>query len=257
MKNYFVVIAVITAFIWYDIVLFAAQGSSASLRAELLESLQRRALRLIDLLFKVYCRFRLSFENVSGSELPPRFLLVANHQSLLDIPMVMIALGSRRLRFVAKRELGTGVPFVSALLRQQGHALVNRKGDAKSSMRAIRRFARRCAAEGTCPAIFPEGTRSLGLGTFHTAGVRKILETDRLPMAVVVIDGGWRVSKLKDIFKNLTGAEYRVKVLAVLPPPTCKKESLESLEFAKRLIAADLVAFRLGEGTGRPEQTGG
>ena len=256
MRNYFVVIAVIAAFIWYDIVLSAAARSSASSRADLLERLQRRALRLIDLLFKVYCGFRLSFENVSGAELPPRFLLVANHQSLLDIPMAMIALGSRRLRFVAKKELGTGVPFVSALLRQQGHALVNRKGDAKSSMRSIRRFALRCAAEGTCPAIFPEGTRSIELGTFHTAGVRKILETDRLPMAVVVIDGGWRVSKLKDVFKNLTGAEYRVKLLSVLPPPMGKKATLESLELAKRLIAADLNAFRRGEGSGALEPAG-
>jgi 1-acyl-sn-glycerol-3-phosphate acyltransferase len=199
---------------------------------------------------KTYSRVRLEFENLSGQELPERFLLVANHQSLMDIPVCIALFPKNRVRFVAKRELGNGIPFVSLILRSQGHALVQRKGKASQAMRALLRFARRCEREGTCPVIFPEGTRSLdgALGPFHTAGVRKILAETPLPLVVAVLDGGWRIARIKDLFLNLRGARFRVRVVSVTPLLSAKKEVLDALDRAYEDIRMGLAAMRAEAG---------
>jgi 1-acyl-sn-glycerol-3-phosphate acyltransferase len=196
---------------------------------------------------KTYSRVRLEFENPSGQELPKRFLLLANHQSLMDIPVCIALFHERHVRFVAKRRLGTGVPFVSLILRSQGHALVERKGEATQAMRSLLRFARRCEREGTCPVIFPEGTRSLNgsVGAFHTAGVRKILAETPLPLVIAVLDGGWRIAKLSDLFRKLGGSRFRVRVLSVTRPLSAKKEVLDAISLAREEIEVALAAMRL------------
>jgi 1-acyl-sn-glycerol-3-phosphate acyltransferase len=164
----------------------------------------------------------------------------------MDIPICIELFPDNRLRFVAKKELGVGIPFVSLILRSQGHALVKRKGDAAHAMRSILRFSRRCKQEKTCPVIFPEGTRTRDgeVGAFHSAGIRKILDETPLPLVVAVLDGGWKVAKIKAVINNLQGARFRVRVLSVTPTLRTKKEVLAALEKAHDDIVAGLAALR-------------
>jgi 1-acyl-sn-glycerol-3-phosphate acyltransferase len=246
MVNALVITSIITLFACYQILLNISKILAPKQADATTERYSRKAVRHIFGLMGFYCGLRLEYENRSGSALPDRFLLLANHQSLLDIPVCMALFPSRRLRFVAKRELGDGIPLVSLILRSQGHALIRRKGDATRAMRAIQGFAQRCAREGTCPVIFPEGTRSPDgqLGQFHTAGVRKILGEAPLPIVVAAIDGGWRIAKLKDILRNLGGARYRIRVLSITQPLSAKKEVLEAVARAHDEIAVGLAELR-------------
>jgi 1-acyl-sn-glycerol-3-phosphate acyltransferase len=184
--------------------------------------------------------------------LPERFLLIANHQSILDIPLCIALFARQGVRFVAKWELRAGIPFVSLILRSQGHALIRRKGDATQAMRSIRRFARRCEREGTCPVIFPEGTRSPNgeVGVFHTAGVRKILEETPLPMVVAAIEGGWRVASVKGIVRDLRGTLFRVRVISVTTVLREKREVLDAISRARDEIVAGLADMRSAEHRG-------
>lgn len=246
MFNILVMISIIALFALYQIMLPLATFLAPRRRFEITERFARSAVRRIFRLMTSYCGVRLVFENVSGRELPDRFLLISNHQSLLDIPVCMALFSDRMLRFVAKRELGDGIPFVSLLLRSQGHALIRREGDASHAMQSIRRYSRRCASEGTCPVIFPEGHRSRDgeVEVFHTAGVRKILEETPLPVVVAVLEGGWRVVKIKDIPGNLTGARFLVRVIGVTPALNQKKEVLEAITVARVEIVEELARIR-------------
>jgi 1-acyl-sn-glycerol-3-phosphate acyltransferase len=248
MLNVLVVASIIILFIGFDLLLGLMTLLAPGRAFETREGFSRTAVRLIFSLMRSYSRVRLVFENVSGRELPERFLLVGNHQSLLDIPVSIALFPGRALRFVAKRELGAFVPFVSLVLRSQGHALVRRHGDAAEAMRTIRRFAHRCAAEGSCPVIFPEGTRSRDgrVGAFHTAGVRKILAETPLPMVVAVYDGAWRVAGLSGVIMRLRGARFRVRVLSVSPPLSAKREVLRAIAGAREQIVASLAALNEG-----------
>jgi 1-acyl-sn-glycerol-3-phosphate acyltransferase len=246
MLNGLVVVSIILIFIGYEILLGFSRFLCPSRAFESTERFARRSVRHIFNLMKTYCQVKLKFENLSGQKLPERFLLVANHQSLMDIPVCIALFPKNRVRFVAKRELRNGIPFVSLILRSQGHALVERKGDASQAMRSILRFAHRCDREGTCPVVFPEGTRSLdgAVGPFHTAGVRKILAETPLPLVVTVLDGGWRIAKVKDLFRNLRGARFCVRVLSVTQSLSAKKEVLDALAKAREDIEAGLTAMR-------------
>lgn len=246
MINALVIASIILLFAVYDILLTLSRFLAPSRAFETTEIVAKRSVRQMFNIMRLYCRAKLDFENNSGAELPDRFLLVANHQSLLDIPVCIALFPGRRLRFVAKWELRDGIPFVSLILRSQGHALIRRDGEATQAMRSIRRYARRCEREGTCPVIFPEGKRSLDgeVGVFHTAGVRKILDETALPVVAAVLDGGWRVARLKDILRNLEGARFRVRVLSVTPALSAKKEVLEAISAAREEIVAGLERMR-------------
>jgi 1-acyl-sn-glycerol-3-phosphate acyltransferase len=83
------------------------------------------------------------------------------------------------------------------------------------------------------------------LGTFHTAGFRKLIELDTLPILVAAIDGGFRVAKIGDLFKNLGRYPYTVSLEAVLQVPVGKKQILATLEEARSIIDAAIKDLRL------------
>jgi 1-acyl-sn-glycerol-3-phosphate acyltransferase len=246
MLNILVIVAILLLFALYDILLPASRFLAPRYSFETTERFTRKAVSHIFGLMRAYCGVRLEFENVSGHELPGRFLLISNHQSLMDIPVCMTLFPERMLRFVAKWELREGIPFISLILRSQGHALIRRKGDATQAMRSIQRYARRCEREGTCPVIFPEGTRSPDgeVGAFHTAGIRKILDETPLPLVVAVLEGGWRIARIKDVVRNLYNASFRVRVLSVTDTLSGKRAVLEAISAAREEISAELAKIR-------------
>ncbi|HUW39666.1 MAG TPA: lysophospholipid acyltransferase family protein [Rectinemataceae bacterium] len=246
MINILILTAIILSFVSYDIILRILIAVFPDKAQDILQHYALKAVRRIFSTVKAYGDFSLGLDDVSGQALPRRFLLVSNHQSLLDIPVLIHLLSSRRLRFVAKKELGGGLPFVSLLLRAQGQALIKRKGDAAQAMKALVRFAKRCRRDGTCPVVFPEGTRSRDglIGEFYTAGVRRVLECESLPIVVAAIEGGWNVASIGSLVKNLRGTRYRVKILEILSAPKGKKEILEDVRRARELIVAEIAAMR-------------
>jgi len=248
------IVALVGLFIVYDVFLQLAAIFNPKGLMSYTEHLQRKAVRKIFAVFAYWRGWRPRLENRLAGEIPERFILVSNHQSLFDIPIVWNLLPQRcKLRFVAKKELGMGVPLVSSLLRRQGHALVSRKGDMFQAMKSLERFARLSKAEGFCPILFPEGTRSRNgeLGPFHTAGFRRFIEIDPLPILVAAIEGGSWVSTLGMLLKQLGRHSYTVRLVAILPAPQGKKEILATLAKSRELVAAALEDMRgISEATG-------
>jgi 1-acyl-sn-glycerol-3-phosphate acyltransferase len=182
-----------------------------------------------------YGGFRPRVESRLGEALPERFMVVSNHQSLLDIVVIMRTLPPwAKARFVAKRELGYGIPLISLILRVSGHSLVRRKGDALEAMRKVTRMAKRCRREGTIPVIFPEGTRSRtgALGRFHSAGYRKILEVEPIPILVAAMEG-MEDSEYQDFLFNFGNIPFTASYLALLPAPHSKKKPWKPGEIPK------------------------
>jgi 1-acyl-sn-glycerol-3-phosphate acyltransferase len=248
MLNFIIVLSVLAAFLFLELVLSVRvlfmdrKGMNA-----LCERYAGKAIGIIFSMFSAYRNFHLSVDNRMGVDFPERFLLVSNHQSLLDIPTMMkIMPPGRNARFMAKRELGAGIPLISMLLRLQGHCLVRRTGDPVDSMRIVTAFAARCARENTCPVVFPEGTRSRdgALGEFHSAGVRKVLEVESLPIVVVTVDGGWQSATLGSFFSSFGKVPYRVRFSAVLDAPAGRRETLDAIALCRSIIADSLADMR-------------
>lgn len=83
-------------------------------------------------------------------------LLVANHSSWLDIPVLSAV---APVSFIAKREVGTW-PLFGALAKLQSTVFVNR--DSRHSTGSERKEIATRLKQGDCLVLFPEGTSSDG-----------------------------------------------------------------------------------------------
>lgn len=83
------------------------------------------------------------------------YLVVCNHQSILDIPLVLGYV--EPVAFIAKKELGK-FPMVNVFLKHLGSVLIDR-GNIRQTALAIREVMKKMN-EGYHFLIFPEGTRS-------------------------------------------------------------------------------------------------
>lgn len=208
---------------------------------------QEQVARLIVIIAGALTRFHVKIDRGRGLELPRTFLLVSNHQSLADIPVLIYCFPGHSLRFVTKRELAYGIPMVSLFLRRGGHALVSRKGDYRQGRRELVRLAG-LSPTGISPAVFPEGTRSRtgALRAFYSGAFRILLERAPLPVLSVAIDGGYPISRLTRVFVNLGKTHYRIKPLSLYPPPRGKRETLDLLAKVETEIRGQLRAWRDG-----------
>ena len=191
--------------------------------------------------------FRLEVERWRGPRLPKVFLLVSNHQSLIDIPALMASFPRHALRFVAKKELGRGLPYISFALRRGYHALISRTSDFREGHRELVRFAE-LTSRGICPAVFPEGTRSKTgfVKSFQAGAIRIILERAPVPVLSVAVDGGWRISKIPQLLTRLRRTRYRIKPLTLYPAPKGKREILDLLAAIERELDGQVRAWRSG-----------
>lgn len=130
---------------------------------------------------------------VEGRENLPKhnnICFVSNHQSSLDIPIVLAAM-KRLIGFVAKKEL-LKIPFLNFWMIAIDCVFINRKrGD--QALRQIKDRATRIN-NGHALVIFPEGTRSSNqeMQEFKTAGLRMILSEDVTVVPISII-GSYKI----------------------------------------------------------------
>ncbi|OPY69889.1 MAG: 1-acyl-sn-glycerol-3-phosphate acyltransferase [Syntrophorhabdaceae bacterium PtaU1.Bin034] len=86
----------------------------------------------------------------------PPYLLMSNHQSALDI-FVLLAAMPVSFKFIAKRELFL-IPFFGWAIKRAGYISIDRE-NPREALKAIEEAVRRMR-DGTTVLIFPEGTRS-------------------------------------------------------------------------------------------------
>jgi 1-acyl-sn-glycerol-3-phosphate acyltransferase len=113
------------------------------------------------------------------------YILAANHQSLLDITLIMSAIP--QVRFLAKQEL-LKVPFIGWSLQRHSHPTVSR-GSIRSSIESTKRAAALIREKRISVVVFAEGTRSDDgrLQPFKEGAAFLAIEaqTPVLPVAVV------------------------------------------------------------------------
>lgn len=212
---------------------------------EAVSRLQHPIVRRIVRFAQFFTGFRVSVDPWTGPPLPDRLLLVTNHQSMADIPLLMWAFPRHDLRFVAKRELGKYIPYISLSLRAGGHAIISRTSDFRDGARAMARLAD-LSERGISPVVFPEGTRSRTgkVGRFNSGAVRIILERAPLPVLAAAVDGGWQIAKLKGLIRNFGRTRYRVKLLGLHPAPRGKREILATLAEVEREIRGQMEEWQ-------------
>lgn len=211
-----------------------------SLRAfeHVMASLQRTLMSLFRL-----CGARLVVERPDLVLPDTGYVIISNHQSLLDIAMIGGILYSNFPKYVAKKELGKGIPSISLNLRRGGNALIDRN-DRRQSIRAILEMASTAQERNVSVVIFPEGTRSRdgSLGEFKPAGSEALLRAaDALPVVPVAVDGCWRLLRY-----NMMPVPFgeTVRIRFGDPLPRTPKDGPEKTAAAHDFIERTLQEWR-------------
>ncbi|MFC1616895.1 lysophospholipid acyltransferase family protein [Candidatus Margulisiibacteriota bacterium] len=129
-------------------------------------------------------------ENIE--DLKTNFIVMANHQSLMDILVLMQAI-PKKFSFIAKKELFK-IPVLGWDIAMQGHFYIDRK-NPRVAVKQLKKIKEK-AKKGASLLIFPEGTRSLDgeIGSFKR-GAFLLAQEAELPIVPLYINGTDKIVK--------------------------------------------------------------
>jgi 1-acyl-sn-glycerol-3-phosphate acyltransferase len=131
---------------------------------------------------------RVTVKGLERLDMSQSYVLVSNHQSIYDIPILFASL-PMQLRIVAKASLGT-FPFLGWHLRRTGHLLVDRTNPGPG---IVKKMARLISGARSL-IVFPEGTRSTDGSVARFKGGTFLVAIDAgLPVVPVSIEGSRHV----------------------------------------------------------------
>lgn len=146
------------------------------------------------------------------------FIIVSNHLSYLDIPVLMVAL-KNNIRFIYKKQL-TKVPVFGWSMYLGGYVPIDRS-NARSAIDSLKKAGQRMKS-GFSIAIFPEGTRSKsGVTGEFKKGIFMLADFAEVDILPVSISGTNKVL-MKDSLKIYPG---KVNVVVNEPMPFKKDKS--------------------------------
>lgn len=195
-------------------------------------------------LARVFAGVRL---RVRGRMEPGPSVIVMNHQSVLDIPVVH-AISPDPFALIATRtRYARGIPGVSPLVRLARYPLVRQKREALAQdLAEMTRGADMVAAGGYSLAIFPEGhrTRDGEIGAFMTRGLQMVLARARKPVWCTVADGMWGARTFAEAAYRMAGAEVDVRILGPFHPPANDAELPAFIQGLRESMVAALHEIR-------------
>ncbi len=145
-----------SALIVYDTLKVSADAILAAARGRLDRATTDRYLRRWGDDVLRHADLRLTVENAASIDWSRAYVVMSNHQSLLDIPAIAVAVPAT-LRFVAKKELFR-IPVWGPAMRAAGIIEIDR-GHRERAISSLREAAQ-AVREGVNIWIAPEGTRS-------------------------------------------------------------------------------------------------
>jgi 1-acyl-sn-glycerol-3-phosphate acyltransferase len=192
-----------------------------------------------------FCGTRLEVECSPAVRRWTPYLVIANHQSMFDIPIFGALLFTNFPKYVAKRELARWIPSISYNLRRGGNAIIDRS-DSAQAIEAIRELGRRVEQRGVSAVIFPEGTRARkgAIAKFKPRGSVELLRSaPHTAVVPVTIDGSWRLLR-----HNLLPVPFGVRVRVAIGDPIARTshDAEALLRRAERQIRGTLERWRSG-----------
>jgi 1-acyl-sn-glycerol-3-phosphate acyltransferase len=179
-----------------------------------------------------------SYEFNNFKELPvdKPLIIIANHQSMWDIPPLIWKYRKHHPKFIAKKELTKGIPSISYNLKYGGSVNIDRK-NSEESIKKITEFAKYIKKNNYAICIFPEGTRSKDgkVKSFKIGGIVALLK--EIPDALVVpvaINGTGKIDNTGSFLFNLG-----VKVTYIQLPE--RFLSVENIETELNQIRKEII----------------
>lgn len=156
-------------------------------------------------------------------------LVVMNHQSLFDIPLIVqTVVGLGYPRIVTRERYSRRIPLISHMIRLYQFPRVDPTAGIKEIRHALEVMAATARASELPMAVFPEGTRTKNgeIGRFKRGALSHILAARPWTVHVYVVDGFWRSARYRDFIRNVSSVRGRIERAGVLEwtDPTAEPE---------------------------------
>lgn len=178
----------------------------------------------------------------------PGVLVVMNHQSLFDIPLVIQSVADGYPRIVTRKRYVHRIPLISYMARLYQYPVVDPTANGQE-LRGLLEKLETDARESDVPiAIFPEGTRTRNgeIGRFKKGALARILAARPWTVYLFVGDGFWKAAKYKDFMRGTERIEGKMEHVATLEWPDPGADPTPFMrEIRQRMIEA-LDALRAG-----------
>jgi 1-acyl-sn-glycerol-3-phosphate acyltransferase len=218
------------------IFLYTGIMGSISVVSSLLDShgrIQHACARIWSQMILWTSRVRLRVTGLENVRQGVPYVLCVNHQSHMDIPIVLAALPFQ-FRFAAKKELFR-YPFLGWHLRRSGHVPIDRE-NPHAAVKSLREAAEK-VRQGSPVVIFPEGGTSLdgSIKPFKRGGF--MLATESAGEAIPITIRGSRAVLMPRTYHVRGGL-----VEVIVGKPIASRD-LSTMELANRVREEVLAAF--------------
>ena len=182
------------------------------------------------------------FEPFPTIPFAPGVLVLMNHQSLLDIPIVVRCVEGGYSRIVTRKRYTRGVPVISRMITLYEYPVVDPEVGLKGQLEMLRSVAR----DPRAPiVVYPEGTRSHDgeLLPFRRGAVDTLLRHRRWEVYLLTADGTLPCGQLRDMLDGVHTVRCRVSVSGPFDTPSDPKNLpawLEEMEGRMRKNLAEL-----------------
>lgn len=150
---------------------------------------------------------RVVAEGVEKLDPEKGYVLVANHSSYMDIPVIMATI-PLQFRFFAKQGLFL-IPFLGTHLKRAGHIPVLR-GDARASLKSMSEGAKLIRERNVSVLLFPEGGRSVDHLQEFKEGTAYVAIKAQVPAVPIGLEGMRGILKMHTSFVYPGVARLRV-----------------------------------------------
>jgi 1-acyl-sn-glycerol-3-phosphate acyltransferase len=184
---------------------------------------------------KVNPAWRLTFGGFRPENPRTPYMVVSNHQSMADIPLISHV--PWEMKWVGKEELFK-LPVIGLMMRFARDIPVDRsdrRSGARMMLRVVTTLERRCSV-----IMFPEGTRSTDgrIGKFNDGAFQLAVKAG-VPVLPIVVEGSHGcLPKRSWIF-----GPVNIR-LEVLPPVPCGSDPMVLRDTVRSMIVAKLAEWR-------------
>lgn len=179
----------------------------------------------------------------------PGVLILMNHQSLFDIPLVVQMVDGGYPRIVTRARYERYIPLISLMVRLYQYPVVDPTANRQDLRVSIEKLGEEGRTADVPIAVFPEGTRTTDgeIGRFRSAGLKKLLSVRPWSVYVFCVDGFWKTAKFLHFLSGASGIDGRVAHLATLEWSDPSEDPGPFIAECRRLMLEGLVALRAGE----------